>query len=98
MKFSKFLPIFLLTVGACNGPAPSKAQLSDFQDNVSVKISGARLIDLPMGMQPLESNLLNANEITVAVHGGSSEGYEWVYPLKILDNLPESMQLPSHQQ
>ena len=53
-----------------------------FKSNVSVKISGARLIDLPMGMQPLESNLLNANEITVGAHGGSSEGYEWVYPLK----------------
>jgi len=85
MKFSKYLPILLLTLGACNGPAPSKVQLSDFQGNVSVKISGARLIDLPMGMQPLESNLLNSNEITVGAHGGSSEGYEWVYPLKTLD-------------
>ena len=85
MKFLKYLPILLFTLVACNGPTPSKVQLSDFQDNVSVKISGARLIDLPMGMQPLESNLLNANEITVGAHGGSSEGYEWVYPLKTLD-------------
>tara|TARA_B100000767_G_scaffold31452_1_gene26969 strand:- start:1173 stop:1901 length:729 start_codon:yes stop_codon:yes gene_type:complete len=85
MKFLKYLPILLLTLGACNGPTPSKVQLSDFQDNVSVKISGSRLIDLPMGMQPLESNLLNANEITVAAHGSSSAGYEWVYPLKTLD-------------
>ena len=83
MKFLKYFPILLLTLGACNGPAPSKVQLSDFHDDVSVKISGARLIDLPMGMQPLESNLLNANEITVAAHGGSSEGYEWVYPLRL---------------
>ena len=82
MKFLKYFPILLLTLGACNGPTPSKVQLSDFQDNVSVKISGARLINLPMGMQHLESNLLNANEITVAAHGGSSEGYEWVYLLK----------------
>ena len=66
MKFLKYLPIFLLTLGACNGPTLPKVQLSDFQDNVSVKISGARLIDLPMGMQPLESNLLNANVFTAA--------------------------------
>ena len=85
MKFLKYLPIVLLTVGACSGPTPSKVKLSDFQDSISVKKSGARLINLPMGMQPLESNLLNANEIIVAVHGGSSEGYEWVYPLKTLD-------------
>ena len=85
MKFYKYLPILLLALVACSGPTPSKVLLSDFQDSVSVKISGARLIELPMGMQPLESNLLNSNEITVGAHGGSSEGYEWVYPLKTLD-------------
>jgi len=45
MKFLKYLPILLLTLGACNGPTPSKVQLSDFQGNVSVKSSGARLIE-----------------------------------------------------
>ena len=74
MKFLKYLPILLLTLGACNGPIPSKVQLSDFQDNVSVKISGARLIDLPMGMQPLESNLLNANEIQWQLMGVPAKG------------------------
>jgi pimeloyl-ACP methyl ester carboxylesterase len=85
MKFSKYLPILLLTLAACSGPTPSKVKLSDFQESVPVKSLGARLIELPMGMQSLESNLKNANQITVAVHGGSSEGYEWVYPLKTLD-------------
>ena len=85
MKFLMYFPILLLALGACSGPPPSEVKLSDFKDGVSVKISGERLINLPMGMQQLESNLLNANEITIGVHGGASEGYEWVYPLKTLD-------------
>ena len=85
MKFLQSFPILLLALVSCNGPDAGKVQLSDFQDNVSVKALGARLIELPMGMQSLESNLQNANQITIAVHGGSSEGYEWIYPLKTLD-------------
>ena len=85
MKFLTYFPILLLALGACSGSAPSEVKLIDFKDGVSVKISGERLISLPMGMQQLESNLLNANEITIGVHGGGSEGYEWVYPLKTLD-------------
>ena len=67
MKFLQSFPILLLALVNCNGPDAEKVQLSDFQDNVSVKALGARLIELPMGMQSLESNLQNANQITIAV-------------------------------
>ena len=85
MKLFSCFSILLLTLGACNGSTPSEVTLNDFQENISVKILGERLIKLPMGMQALESNLQAANEITVGVHGAGSEGYEWVYPLKTLD-------------
>ena len=91
MKFLQYFSILLLALVSCNGPVAEKVQLSDFQDNVSVKALGARLIELPMGIQSLESNLQNANQITIAVHGGSSEGYEWVYPLKTLDTPTNEM-------
>ena len=37
------------------------------------------------GLNALESNMSNANEVLIGVHGRNCEGYEWVYPLKVLN-------------
>ena len=42
---------------------------------------GEDLVAMPFGMQLLEANNAKANELIIGIHGGNSEGYEWIYPL-----------------
>ena len=41
--------------------------------------------DLHFGLNSLEQSEEEAQEFFIAVHGGSSEGYEWIYPIKTID-------------
>ena len=47
--------------------------------------SGKRLMNLDFGIHDLESNQ-EAKAIIIAIHGGDSRGFEWIYPLQIIDN------------
>lgn len=80
----------LLTIGCGNEPRPP-IQMSDFIDEVPVKKLGKRLIDLPYGLNALEPKEEGAKEIFIAVHGGGSEGYEWIYPIKKIDTKKRQM-------
>ena len=42
---------------------------------------GKDLVAMPFGMNLLEANNADANELVIGIHGGNSEGYEWIYPL-----------------
>ena len=42
---------------------------------------GEDLIAMQFGMQLLEINNADADELVIGIHGGNSEGYEWIYPL-----------------
>jgi len=87
--FYIFAFIFLIT-GCSNAPQPP-IQLSDLSDDISVKKLGERLIDLPYGLNSLEPREEEAQEIFIAVHGGGSEGYEWIYPIKTIDTKEKHM-------
>ena len=80
---------FFLT-GCNNAPQPP-IQLNDLSDEISVKTLGERLIDLPLGLNALELSEEEAEEVFIAVHGGSSEGYEWIYPIKTIDTKHKHM-------
>ena len=91
MKHIFYFSGLALFIAACgNAPQPS-IQLEDLSDDISVKKLGERLIDLPYGLNALESSEEEAQEIFIAVHGGSSEGYEWVYPIKTIDTKQKQM-------
>ena len=91
MKHILYFSGLALFIAACgNAPQPS-IQLEDLSDDISVKKLGERLIDLPYGLNALESSEEEAQEIFIAVHGGSSEGYEWVYPIKTIDTKQKQM-------
>ena len=47
--------------------------------------SGKRLMNLDFGIHDLEPNQ-EAKTIIIAIHGGDSRGFEWIYPLQIIDN------------
>ena len=72
--------VITITSAACGGqPYPSL----DTLDLGTVRESGARLIDLPMGLARLDTNE-NFSRAVVVVHGYASTGLEWVYPLLTL--------------
>ena len=80
---------FFLT-GCNNAPQPP-IQLNDLSDEISVKTLGKRLIHLPFGLNAMELSEDEAQEVFIAVHGGSSEGYEWIYPIKTIDTKQKQM-------
>ena len=89
-KFSYlFFTFFLAT--SCTKEPNSNVQLNDFADNISVQKLGQRLINLPFGLNKLEPESVEAEEIFIGVHGGRSEGYEWIYPLKVINTKKKEM-------
>ena len=91
MKQISYLFFIFFLAASCNKPSQPDIQLQDFTDSISVQKLGQRLIDLPFGLNVLESELLEAEEIFIGVHGGRSEGYEWIYPLKTIDTKKKEM-------
>ena len=87
--FCYFVFIFLI-IGCQNNTQPP-LKLQDFKDDISVKELGKRLIRLPFGLNSMEASNDEVDEIFVAVHGGNSEGYEWIYPLKTIDSKNKHM-------
>tara|TARA_B100001057_G_scaffold421828_1_gene443000 strand:+ start:111 stop:833 length:723 start_codon:yes stop_codon:yes gene_type:complete len=82
MKYSLSFLVLIFLLAGCSDDSLPPIKISDFKNDISVKNLGMRLIDLPYGLHSMEPNLDKAQEIFVAVHGGNSEGYEWIYPLK----------------
>ena len=76
--FSFFLLIFLLA--GCSDTSLPPIKISDLENDTSVKNLGMRLMDLPYGLNSMEPSLAEVQEIFISVHGGNSEGYEWIYP------------------
>jgi hypothetical protein len=50
-------------------------------DQTNAFALGKDLVAMPFGMQLLEANNADADELVIGIHGGNSEGYEWIYPL-----------------
>tara|TARA_B100001287_G_scaffold233451_1_gene204856 strand:- start:75 stop:836 length:762 start_codon:yes stop_codon:yes gene_type:complete len=50
-------------------------------DQTNAFVLGKDLVAMPFGMQLLEANNADADELVIGIHGGNSEGYEWIYPL-----------------
>ena len=91
MKQTTLILIFSFFAASCSDSSTSHIQLKDFIDDVSVQKLGQGLIDLPYGLNALESGLSESEEVLIAVHGSRSQGYEWVYPLKSIDSLKKEM-------
>lgn len=66
------------------GATQESVSLADLPLGEQVDASGGRLIGLPDGLTPIVAPPgpdTPASTAIVTVHGGGSEGYEWVYPL-----------------
>ena len=82
MKYSFSFFLFIFSLVGCSDNSLPPIKISDFKNDISVKNLGMRLIDLPYGLNSMEPSRDEAQEIFIVVHGGNSEGYEWIYPLK----------------
>jgi len=91
MKRASYFFIFIFLITSCSNTSQPPIQLQDFTNDISVKKLGGRLIDLPYGLNAMEPSNEEAQEIFIAVHGGSSQGYEWIYPLKTIDTKQKDM-------
>jgi len=49
-------------------------------DQNNAFVLGKDLVAMPYGMQLLEAKNVSADELIIGIHGGNSEGYEWIYP------------------
>ena len=57
-----------------------------FRSNNEVVKTGRKLARLPIGVHSLEEGQENAPVVLIGIHGLGIHGYEWVYPLDILDS------------
>ena len=62
-----------------------EANLKNFSNDDDVFASGESLISLAFGLHALEATTANQKTLLIGVHGSNSRGYEWVYPLQLLD-------------
>lgn len=74
---------FSIAVFAEEGSFP---WLDSLDAGEGVRDSGAQLVGLPFGLHLLEKPNNHETELLIGVHGWRSRGYEWVYPLKTMDN------------
>ena len=51
-----------------------------------VFLLGEYLTDLTLGLHDIEKSSSDESTLLIGIHGSNSEGYEWVYPLKTLNN------------
>jgi len=62
-----------------------EASFDNFNINGDVFSSGESLIALAFGLHDLEVTTKDQKTLLIGVHGSNSRGYEWVYPLQVLD-------------
>jgi pimeloyl-ACP methyl ester carboxylesterase len=84
LKYLGFIG-FLLASLAYGDQGEEHPWLESLDPGEGYKESGARLIRLDFGLNPLERFNGKEKILLISVHGSQSEGYEWIYPLQTLD-------------
>ena len=89
MKNYFFILFLLLPFISCSDEAYSedgkKLNLDQFKLTNNVFETGLKFITMPNGLHELEIYDNSQNTLVVAVHGNNSRGYEWVYPLQVMN-------------
>ena len=84
MKYLGFIG-FLLESLVYGDQGEEHPWLDSLDPGEGYKESGAKLIRLDFGLNPLERFNGKEKILLISVHGSQSEGYEWIYPLQTLD-------------
>ena len=92
MEIIKKTIILLLPVLLVSCSKQTDISLNAFGLEEDVFVSGKALMSLDYGLHPLEEQSENQDILLIGVHGSSSRGYEWIYPLRTMD-APETLTL-----
>ena len=92
MEIIKRTIILLLPVLLVSCSKQTDISLNAFGLEEDVFVSGKALMSLDYGLHPLEEQSENQDILLIGVHGSSSRGYEWIYPLRTMD-APETLTL-----
>ena len=79
------MKVFLLLTFLFSSLNLISLNLYDLDHETEFLESGKRLMNLDFGIHDLEPNQ-EAKAIIIAIHGGDSRGFEWIYPLQTIDN------------
>ena len=85
MKINRSFILALCLLSSCN-----ESKEIDIKDFFSLEgdvfLLGEYLTDLTLGLHDIEKSSSDESTLLIGIHGSNSEGYEWVYPLKTLNN------------
>ena len=79
------MKVFLLLTFLFSSLNLISLNLYDLDHETEFLESGKRLMNFDFGIHDLEPNQ-EAKAIIIAIHGGDSRGFEWIYPLQTIDN------------
>ena len=82
--------IFLFLFISCSGDTiledDKQLNLNQLKSIDNVFDAGLKLMAMPNGLHDLEISDDNQKTLFISVHGNSSRGYEWIYPLQVINN------------
>ena len=77
-------PVLMFFFVCCSKKLEYDIHYSFLKTGSDVKKTGILIQKLPLGLNKIIYDLASLDTLFVAVHGYGSEGYEWVYPLKLM--------------
>ena len=77
--------LFPVILFSCSNERPYP-WLAELDSKEGFEESGRNLMAVKMGLNLLEPSTKEETKVLIAVHGSNSRGYEWIYPLKTLDD------------
>ena len=63
-----------------------KVNLEQLKSTLVVFVAGLKLMGMRNGLLDFEISDDNQKTLFISVHGNSSRGYEWIYPLQVINN------------
>ena len=90
MKINLFkLSLFFLAISCSDDRSINKhneVNIDLLKSTNDVFEAGLKLMAMPNGLHDLEISDDNQKTLFISVHGNSSRGYEWIYPLQVINN------------
>ena len=77
--------IVIMTLATPASASNTNSWLTSLNPISDSRDTGKKLMNLTYGLNLLETKNKKEDTLLVGVHGGNSQGYEWVYPLKKKD-------------
>ena len=89
MKKNLLLLVLLFLIIGCSYEESTEndkgVNIDILKSSDNVFEAGSKLMALSIGLHELETSDKSQETLVISVHGNSSRGYEWIYPLQAID-------------